>query len=105
VLLGSPPIRSTVELAYIHALFCVSLSGYLVPVSKPAIGRAIRFARNRAQISAASLAEHSGVSEQTILRIERGENLPSLPTICRIAEALKVEVSFLISEPSRKNTE
>jgi transcriptional regulator with XRE-family HTH domain len=60
------------------------------------VGSAVRLARNRAQLTAAQLAELCGVSEQTILRIERGDNDPSLSTLRAIATGLRVDVATLL---------
>ncbi len=37
------------------------------------------------------LEAHSGVSKTQILNIENGTNLPTLPTLCKLAAALQVD--------------
>lgn len=44
------------------------------------------------------LAERMGVDAETISRFERGAHLPSLPTLERLAVALRVEVGALLSK-------
>jgi transcriptional regulator with XRE-family HTH domain len=65
-------------------------------VDPQGIGSAIRLARHRIQLSAARLAELSGVTEQTILRIERGSNQPRIPTLQKIAKGLGLNPSVLL---------
>lgn len=47
-----------------------------------------------------ALAERMGVDSETISRFERGAHLPSLPTLERLAIALRVEVGELLSKRS-----
>lgn len=48
------------------------------------------------------LAERVAVDSETISRFERGTNLPSLPTLDRLAAALQVGVGDLLSRAPRK---
>lgn len=43
------------------------------------------------------LSERVRVDAETISRFERGVNLPSLPTLDRLAKAMKVDVSYFLS--------
>lgn len=43
------------------------------------------------------LAERMNVDAETISRFERGAHLPSLPTLQRLANALRVEIGELLS--------
>lgn len=45
-----------------------------------------------------ALAERVGVDAETISRFERGAHLPSLPTLERLASALRVEIGELLSK-------
>ena len=47
-----------------------------------------------------ALAERMGVDSETISRFERGAHLPSLPTLERLAIALRIEVGELLSKRS-----
>jgi len=44
------------------------------------------------------LAERVGVDAETISRFERGAHLPSLPTLERLAAALRAEIGELLSK-------
>ena len=59
-------------------------------------GELIRLARNRRQLSAAELAELCGLNEQTVLRIERGENEPKLPNLLALAKELDLDLNVLV---------
>lgn len=56
--------------------------------------RRVRKMRNMTQVQ---LAMKSGIDPTTIARLDRDEGNPSLQTLERIAEALKVDVHDLIS--------
>lgn len=47
-----------------------------------------------------TLAQMSGVSQQTISKIEKGHGNPTIETLGRLARALGVPVSDLLHEPS-----
>lgn len=50
------------------------------------------------QLTLIDLAEQSGVSKTMLGEIERGNANPSISTLCKIAEALKVPLTGLIEE-------
>lgn len=50
-----------------------------------------------------AVAERVGVDAETISRFERGANLPSLPTLERLAKALRIDIGELLSKPVTKN--
>lgn len=56
-------------------------------------GSRIRKIRQEQRITIAELARMVGVSKSLISQVERGEVLPSLPTLEKIAVALKVSIS------------
>jgi transcriptional regulator with XRE-family HTH domain len=58
---------------------------------------ALRKARNWTQ---ADLAERVGVDTETISRFERGATLPSLLTLEKIGQSLKVGIGDLLAETS-----
>jgi transcriptional regulator with XRE-family HTH domain len=62
------------------------------------VGTNIREAREALGMPGAVLARRSGVSGNTIWRIEHGERLPSLPVLQRIADALHTTPSELLRE-------
>ena len=51
------------------------------------------------------LAERIGVDAETISRYERGANLPSLPTLDRLAIALQTEIGELLSRSASIKSE
>jgi transcriptional regulator with XRE-family HTH domain len=51
------------------------------------------------------LAERMGVDSETISRFERGAHLPSLPTLERLAIALRVEIGDLLTKASPTKTD
>jgi transcriptional regulator with XRE-family HTH domain len=65
----------------------------------PALGRAIRLARQRAALSMRTLATRCGVSQPFLSEIERGMSMPSIATLYRIADALEVTPADLLPGP------
>lgn len=60
-------------------------------------GTAVRSARAKAGISQAELAMLTGIDQSDISRIERGLANPSVLTLARITDALKMNLSINIS--------
>ena len=58
-------------------------------------------ARLRSGLTQAQLAEASGVTDETISRIERGRYEPAVSTLFRLAEALDVSLDRLAGDPGR----
>ncbi len=67
------------------------------PSPPAAFGRVLRAARLKAGMTQETLALESTVQRQFISLIERGENQPTISTIFRLASALKIRPSELIS--------
>jgi transcriptional regulator with XRE-family HTH domain len=59
---------------------------------KDTLGRNIKFFRFRRQFSQADLAEKANISVTFLSNIERGNNFPQAGTLCRLAQALEIEV-------------
>jgi len=59
---------------------------------KDALGRNIKFYRFRKQFSQADLAEEACISVTFLSNIERGNNFPQANTLCKLAEALDIQV-------------
>ena len=57
--------------------------------------------RIRRKVSKYALAQTSGVSPQMIGYIEKGERNPTLEIVCRLAEALGVDLSKLIAKAQK----
>ncbi len=60
------------------------------------IGSAARDARQALKITQAEAAERVGVSPEFYARIERGQTLPSTPTLAAMAKALQVSADRLL---------
>lgn len=58
---------------------------------------AVSRAREQAHLTQDQLAERSGLSRNTIIRIERGNTNPSMRTLDRIARAMGKQVHLSIS--------
>lgn len=58
--------------------------------------------RNKAGMTQASLADKTNLSVDTISRIERGERAPSLESIEKISNALKIRLSELFNFDGEK---
>lgn len=70
-------------------------------VDNTSVGAAIRRIRQSQQMTMEKLATTSGVDEGNLSKIERGSLGWSLPTLARIAQALRVPVAELFSEAER----
>jgi transcriptional regulator with XRE-family HTH domain len=68
----------------------------------PTAARAVRLAqrlremRERAGLSARQLGRAACMPRETVHRLERGAGMPSVTTLCRLADALEVEPSELL---------
>ena len=58
------------------------------------IGSNIRKERKNQMLTIEQLAEKAGITDNFLGKIERGESMPSLPTIDSIACALNVSIDF-----------
>ena len=59
---------------------------------KKNLGKNIKFYRFRKQYSQLDLAEEALISVTFLSNIERGNNFPQAKTLCKIAEALDVQI-------------
>lgn len=76
-----------------------------------AFGSAIREARASAGVSQEALALASGVERSYLGRIERGQSMPTLAVVLKLARALKIssgdiveKVDLATATPSRRRT-
>lgn len=60
------------------------------------LGENIRKERKRQLLTIEKLAELAGITENFLGKIERGDSVPSLPTMDSIARALNVGFDYLI---------
>ncbi len=61
-----------------------------------AMGKRIRALRKKAGITQRELAEAVGVSREFITVLEAGYRIPTVTTLCGIAEKLNVTIDYLI---------
>lgn len=59
----------------------------------------LRFFRRCRGLTQADLADVAGLSRETVCRIERGAQEPSVETLCTLAEALGVAIHELLAGP------
>ena len=65
------------------------------------LGENIRNERKHQLLTMEKLAELSGITENFLGKIERGDSIPSLPTMDSIARALNVGIDYLIGYSDR----
>src|SRR4051794_31001266 len=68
------------------------------------VGRLVRQQRAVQGLSAAELAERSGLSRTIVAKIERGDGNPSLGTLWRLSRTLRVPIGELIGEEAEPLT-
>jgi transcriptional regulator with XRE-family HTH domain len=69
------------------------------------LGKRIAERRKHLEWTQDQLAERVGCDSETISRFERGANLPSLPTLDRLATALQVDVGELLSRAAGRTND
>lgn len=65
------------------------------------LGENIRKERKRQLLTIEQLAELAGITENFLGKIERGDSVPSLPTMDSIAHALNVGIDYLSGQTER----
>lgn len=60
------------------------------------IGSTAREARTQAGLTRHQVAEAIGLAPVAYARLERGRLLPSVPTLCRLAQVLKIATDLLL---------
>lgn len=60
-------------------------------------GKAIRQARQKKQLTQEALAEQTGLTPNTVSRIERGLLTPSVETLCDICNALGTDADSILA--------
>ncbi|HEV7753636.1 MAG TPA: helix-turn-helix domain-containing protein [Baekduia sp.] len=68
------------------------------------IGHTVRAERAAQGWSLGDLARSSGLSKTILARIERGEGNPSVETLWRVSQALRVPLGALLTPPTRPRT-
>lgn len=65
-----------------------------------ALARRIRLLRGERQLSLDALAQRAGLSKGTVVALEKGKANPSIAVLCRIAAALSLSVTDLLTDPT-----
>jgi transcriptional regulator with XRE-family HTH domain len=60
------------------------------------IGRKVREARERAGLTQTALSEQTGIAAPNVSRLEAGTHLPSVTTLKRVADTLRVPICSLL---------
>lgn len=66
------------------------------------IGKRIRDLRTAMKLTQSQFAELVGLSEDSIGKVERGISVPTIDTLMKMAEGLKVTLAELLEEPQQK---
>lgn len=70
---------------------------------KETFGERIRSARKRKNISQLELSSILGCNRSTISQWERGENTIEIPTLCKLCNALDIDIFYLFGEIEEDN--
>jgi len=62
------------------------------------LGKKIKLARVEHDLNQTQLADKIGAKQKSISRYETGVTLPSLPTLSKMAKALKKPASYFLDE-------
>lgn len=68
------------------------------PEIGPLLGKNVAMRRKAMALTQLQLAERLGVETETISRLERGTNLPSLQRLASLSEVLETSVAELLSQ-------
>lgn len=63
------------------------------------LSKNLKYLRNERKLSLDKLADLTGISKTMLGQIERGESNPSITTVWKIANGLKISFTALINEP------
>lgn len=65
---------------------------------KKAFGEVLKAARNSKQLTQETLALNSGISRNTIVSLEKGEFVPTLETVFKVASGLDMLPEELVAQ-------
>jgi transcriptional regulator with XRE-family HTH domain len=68
-----------------------------------AIADKLRTLRLRRSMALAQLAEHTGLSQAMLSRLENGRLIPTLPTLTRIALVFNVGLDYFFADPRKRH--
>ncbi|MBU7319161.1 helix-turn-helix domain-containing protein [Paenibacillus oleatilyticus] len=58
--------------------------------------------RNERKIMAKDLAEHLGITKQAMSSLEKGKNIPSVPTLVALADYFEVSLDYLVGRSNNR---
>lgn len=67
-------------------------------INKMAFGKKIKAARENLKLTQFELSEEVGISQNFLGDIERGLKLPSIETLVKLANILKVNLDYILSD-------
>jgi transcriptional regulator with XRE-family HTH domain len=74
----------------------------MIEQPRPTFGERLRSAREAASLSQSQLAKLSGIPKPMLSRYENDHILPSIDTLLRLSDALKLGAGSLLSEEGRE---
>ena len=72
--------------------------GKMKKLSKKAIKQRVSGARERMGWTQAQLAEKAGITPAAVCQIEKGDRIPTIPVLYRIAQVLRVSLDYLAGQ-------
>lgn len=66
------------------------------------IGQNVRAARAAAELTQLELSERCGIKMPHISRLEKGTHLPSVATLKKVSDALKIPICSLLDPPQEE---
>jgi uncharacterized protein YjbI with pentapeptide repeats len=85
-----------------HYNFAVSNKNIIMMLNSKSVGNKIATARKKINLSQADLAQQVSISPQAVGKWERGESMPDIATLNRLAEILGVDLNYF-SETFKSN--
>ena len=65
------------------------------------IAGALRTARVSQNLSQSEVARRAGLNSTMVMRVEKGERVPTIDTLLRISKALEIDLATVIKNSSR----
>lgn len=81
-----------------HNMYSIEVNHHLKPINL-ILANNLKMLREQRKLSLDKVAEMTGISKTMLGQIERGESSPSITTVWKIANGLKLSFSSLINEP------
>ena len=69
------------------------------------IGRNVREFRERAGLSQKAMSEKTGLAQPHVSRLEAGTHLPSVATLKKVADTLRIPICSLLDPPAEEKAD